>query len=665
MSAQDAFGSDLDYLWRAVGEAQDASDRSEKERAEARRLLEQAAGRAAGLERRLADSLAKERAVRAEAEQLRAALRSAEEAVGEAAARAAELTDLRGALRRRENEAVVISAELEGLRAEARELRETLAGRDSAIEALKRQMAGIASLPAIAKALKEETRLSGRQPSVYEYLLGRLEESRLETEKAAAELAAGREKEAAAGHALAAAQNELTALRAELAVRRQSLSALENALAEAAAKQTISTGEKAALEGRAAALKTALAGKETALEAALKDLASLRGSLDAAKIETERLRLAADEHALRAQEQAANFSGAVAQVFELQKKASALRGALAEAQEKNAAAAAELKSREADIEKVNLLLREAKGALGQEKEISRRAQVKIKTLEGDLEGLKAKLAEASEYSGRLLRAIEERDLKLGAQKAEAEQARKREEALALENEDLRRRNIRFSGLLLREHADFTAKMLSSLEKTVKDLKTFNLRIPAAERKALEPGLKNLLSAQNLLKAWQEYLDPETPDFEDTDLAGFVRAEASKWERAFKQRKISVSASIQNPRLRARLAPERVKLAFYQLVKNAYERLQPGGSLRISLKASEDGRSAVIAFDDTGPGFAREALDKLFAPFNTTDKGKAGIGLAVANRVAEKHGGALAVVNKPSAGALVELRLPLGSAAPTA
>jgi len=105
------------------------------------------------------------------------------------------------------------------------------------------------------------------------------------------------------------------------------------------------------------------------------------------------------------------------------------------------------------------------------------------------------------------------------------------------------------------------------------------------------------------------------------------------------------------------------MLFYQLVKNSYERLQQGGSLRVTLKGSEDGREAVLAFEDTGPGFAREALDKLFAPFNTTDKGKAGIGLAVARRIAEKHGGTLTVANKAERGAVVEVRLPLGNAAP--
>ena len=105
-------------------------------------------------------------------------------------------------------------------------------------------------------------------------------------------------------------------------------------------------------------------------------------------------------------------------------------------------------------------------------------------------------------------------------------------------------------------------------------------------------------------------------------------------------------------------PEGAKMLFYQLIKNAYERLQQGGSLRVTLKATEDGRQASIKFEDSGPGFSQEALSKLFAPFNTTEKGKAGIGLAVARRIAEKHGGTLEVSNKKERGAIVEVLLPL-------
>jgi len=662
----DAFNSELDYLWRAVGEAQDASARSETERARARAGMDETASRLRRLEKALEVAAKKERELKGEIELLKAAAERDSGLLASAARQAREAGEalsLKTVLQKKDNEAALLGADIAALKAEAAALREAVAGREAVIEALKAKITGLTSLPELAKTLEEDSRLSGKPASVYAHLAERLEKGKRSAAAAAAELAKASAETENSRAALAAAEKELSSLRAELTLKKQELAGFDAALAEAAARAKLSAEEKAALEGRAAALKAILSGKETELEASSGALAALRIDLDAARSEAQRLRAAADEAALKTQEQRSNFTGAVGQVFELQNRAKELRAELAKTQEQNAALSAALKVREEDIEKVNGLLRDAKTSLAGEKESSRRAAIKIKSLEGEIDALKTKITAAGDYSARLLKAVEERDLTLGAIKAERYGDLKRMSALETENEELRRKSIKFAGYLQNEQADFNSRIIAAMEKAVKDLKTFNLRIPAAERKALEPAMKNLFSSVNLLKGWQEYMDPETPELEDTDLAPLVSGETAKWDRSFKQRKMSISAAVANPRLRARLSLERIKMLFYHLIKNAYEHLPSGGSLRVYLKASEDGRQAVISFEDNGPGFTRETLDKLYAPFNSTDKGRVGIGLAVARRIAEKHGGTLEATNRKERGALVEVRLPLGTNAP--
>jgi len=651
----DALHSEMDYLWRAVGEAQDASSRSETERAEARKGLQAASAKAQSLERLLSEALARERGLRDETESLKAGIKIDSETLARAAGHAREAADFKALLVKKETRCSLLEVELSALQAETASLREALAERDAAIEAFKERIAGLMSLPELAKTLKRDSKISGKQESVYEHLLARVETEKRASETAAAALAAATEKGDSFKTSLDASEAELSGLKAELSHKRRELAALEAALPEALSREKISAGEKASLEGRAAVLKAALSEKEAALETALSDCAALRAELDASRLQAERLREAADEQAMKTMEQRSNFSAAVAQVFELQKRAGALKSTLAQAQEENAALAGELKKRAEDLDRLGGLLKDAKNSLGLEKETARHAGTKILSLEGEIETLKAKITASADYSATLLKAVEERDLEIARLRADLHKIAE----LEIENEDLRRKNIKFTGFLKREQTDFNGRMITALERTAKDLKSFSLRVAAAERKNLEPAMKNLLASVNLLKGWQEYLDPETPELEETDLAGFVTGEAGKWERAFKQRKISISAVVLNPRLRARISPERMKMLFYHLIKNAYERLQQGGSLRVTLKGTEDGQWAAIQFEDSGPGFSQEALSKLFAPFNTTEKDKAGIGLAVARRIAEKHGGTLEVSNKKERGAIVEVLLPIG------
>jgi signal transduction histidine kinase len=652
----EAIRCELDYLWDTVRGAQDAEASAAAARAEAGEALARATARIALLEKELARAAERENGLKAGAARLKTALDENSSALEAAAAQAAPRAELETAVRAGNARSAALETEIARLRAEAAGMREALKGRGDAIELLNAKVAALLAMPEIAAALAADGAASGKSAPVYEHLIARLEKDKLETarlglelEKAAADAAAAREKAAEAEAGGLKLQNDLAAATAQLET-------LRTAAHEAELKARLSAEEKAAIDGRALALNTALEERGTALAAARAENAALARSLDEAAAETARLREAAAQQAARTEEQRANFAAATAQVFRLQELAAGLRAELAAANDKNKELSAGLEGRLADIEKVNGLLLEARNGLAMEKETSRRAAIKVKSLAAEIEELKHKISESGEYSGKLLRGIEERDRLNGALKEEL----KKLPALELQNEDLRRRNIKFSGLLQREQSDFTSRAVSGLEKAAKDLRGFSLRIPAAERKALDPALKSVLASINLMKGWQEYMDPETPQLTAMDLGPFVSGEAGKWERAFKQRKLAIAVGIATPRLRAPVDEERLKMVFYNLIKNAYECLPSGGSLRITLKASEDERSAVILFEDNGPGFAKETLDKLYAPFNTTGKGKAGIGLAVCRRIAEKHGGTLEVSNKKDRGALVELRLPLGN-----
>jgi signal transduction histidine kinase len=61
--------------------------------------------------------------------------------------------------------------------------------------------------------------------------------------------------------------------------------------------------------------------------------------------------------------------------------------------------------------------------------------------------------------------------------------------------------------------------------------------------------------------------------------------------------------------------------------------------------------------DSGPGFPSSEMERLFDPFFTTRPGGTGLGLAVARRVVEDHGGKLELSNGSTGGACVTFLLP--------
>ncbi len=100
-------------------------------------------------------------------------------------------------------------------------------------------------------------------------------------------------------------------------------------------------------------------------------------------------------------------------------------------------------------------------------------------------------------------------------------------------------------------------------------------------------------------------------------------------------------------------PGRLARAVHNLVDNALQ-ASPEGD--VELTVASDGPDVVICVRDHGPGLPPGAEAQIFEPFMTTRVRGTGLGLAVARRIAEQHGGTLTAENHPAGGALFTLRL---------
>jgi signal transduction histidine kinase len=106
---------------------------------------------------------------------------------------------------------------------------------------------------------------------------------------------------------------------------------------------------------------------------------------------------------------------------------------------------------------------------------------------------------------------------------------------------------------------------------------------------------------------------------------------------------------------ANIDPRLIKQTVLNLMINALQAMPGGGELILSL--SETPTVAVIDIIDTGSGISPEALDKIFQAYYSTKKGGTGLGLAMAQRIAKEHGGALTVSSEVGKGSNFRLELP--------
>ena len=160
---------------------------------------------------------------------------------------------------------------------------------------------------------------------------------------------------------------------------------------------------------------------------------------------------------------------------------------------------------------------------------------------------------------------------------------------------------------------------------------------------------------NLSKVVEEFLDyarARPPLREDVDLRLLLAEVADVAQPLASERQVSLTVDGGGT---ARADREQLRRAAVNLVRNAVE-AAPVAS-EVEVVAHTSGGEAVVEVRDRGPGLSAEARASLFRPFFTTKERGTGLGLALAKKVAEAHGGALALEDREGGGTVARLAVP--------
>lgn len=146
--------------------------------------------------------------------------------------------------------------------------------------------------------------------------------------------------------------------------------------------------------------------------------------------------------------------------------------------------------------------------------------------------------------------------------------------------------------------------------------------------------------------------------EPTDLAGLIRGvlEVARHLPNCRSKNVAFNPDAY---IVAPVNGQDLKSVILNLVVNALDSTDDGGSLSISLTASDG--FAAMSFTDTGCGMARDVLDNIFEPFFTrsrTGKGT-GLGLFISHQIIDQHGGTIEAASPgPGLGSTFTVKVPL-------
>lgn len=185
-------------------------------------------------------------------------------------------------------------------------------------------------------------------------------------------------------------------------------------------------------------------------------------------------------------------------------------------------------------------------------------------------------------------------------------------------------------------------------------------------------------ANGVITDLMELAEPEQLGARETNLHTLLESALATLGDALAHGGIEVHRHLAADLPEARVDADKITQVFINIVTNAIDAMAGGGSLGITTRlmtidpawlafdAGNRGKAAfrqgerviVIEFADTGGGLAAENVDKVFEPFfSTKPTGKGmGLGLTVARKMVEIHGGRIRLGNRDGGGACVTVTL---------
>lgn len=146
--------------------------------------------------------------------------------------------------------------------------------------------------------------------------------------------------------------------------------------------------------------------------------------------------------------------------------------------------------------------------------------------------------------------------------------------------------------------------------------------------------------------------------ETEDLAGLVRVVLQKLTSVYADKRLAIHERLPE-RMRLLMCANDLYAAFYEIIDNAFRFTPNGGTIQISIRDEQE--MALVIVDDSGVGIHPDSLPHVFEKLYREDEAHStrgfGLGLSIAKRVIELHGGAITLHSEPHRGTSVMVYLP--------
>jgi len=189
-----------------------------------------------------------------------------------------------------------------------------------------------------------------------------------------------------------------------------------------------------------------------------------------------------------------------------------------------------------------------------------------------------------------------------------------------------------------------------------------LRPDASEREDVQVIESEIDRLELIVKDFLQFARPAEPEFRTVPLSKILTDIKQLLETEFSRKGIGLLLKIEADEM-VQIDPNKFKQVLLNFAQNGAEAVSGQGSVTLRshfeqrILHGQPRRVVVIDIIDTGSGMPPEIQKRLFDPFFTTKEQGTGLGLPIAARIVEKHGGAIEYKTALNEGTTFSIILP--------
>jgi signal transduction histidine kinase len=192
---------------------------------------------------------------------------------------------------------------------------------------------------------------------------------------------------------------------------------------------------------------------------------------------------------------------------------------------------------------------------------------------------------------------------------------------------------------------------------VLDIASRDLPETSPARNVMEDAKQEAVQINRILTELLDTARPKPPLFRLLDIVGTAEHAVIFARQQAITKRIQIEFEVKEALPPVEHDPAQINQVLLNLLLNAIQSMDKPGTIRVVLQQTEDDLVA-ITVNDEGRGIPPEQLTNIFRPFYTTKGHGTGLGLSLARRMVESHGGTIGVQSTLGQGTRFTIELPV-------